>query len=127
MNNVSIIGRLTATPELRQTQSGLSVTSFSIAVNKKDTADFFDVVAWRDTADFIVRYFEKGQQIAIEGSLGTSSYENKEGKTIKRVEIIARSVSFCGTKGEQGVKPPAEKSTTINLSDYDMSDDDLPF
>lgn len=124
MNSVCIIGRLTATPELRQTQSGLSVTSFSIAVNKKDKADFFDVVAWRETAEFITKYFERGQQIAIEGSLSTSSYENKEGKQIKKVEIIARSVSFCGSKGEQNTAQ--RENPSVGYADF-SDDDELPF
>ena len=86
MNNVVLIGRLTADPEYKQTPSGVSVTSFSIAVDRnyidKDgtrQTDFINIVAWRNTADFICRYFSKGRMIAIEGSSQTRKYEDKNG------------------------------------------------
>ena len=84
LNSVVLIGRLTADPEHKQTPSGISVTSFSIAVdrnyNGKDgnrQTDFINIVAWRNTADFICRHFSKGQMIAVEGSVQTRSYEDK--------------------------------------------------
>ena len=106
LNKVIINGRLTADPEKKQTQSGISVTSFSIAVNKsKEDTDFFRVTAWRSTADFICQYFHKGDGICIDGHLATTSYE-KDGKTYKNVEIVCDAANFPvgGTKAEGASK-----------------------
>ena len=106
LNKVIINGRLTADPEKKQTQSGISVTSFSIAVNKnKEETDFFRVTAWRSTADFICQYFRKGDGICIDGHLATTSYE-KDGKTYKNVEIVCDAANFPvgGTKAEGASK-----------------------
>lgn len=101
MNRVCLMGRLTRDPELRQTQNGVSVTSFSIAVNRKydkETADFIDVVAWRQTAEFVTRYFGKGDMIAVEGVIQTRTYEDRQGNNRKAVEVVADQVYFCGSK-----------------------------
>lgn len=100
MNKATLIGRLAADPELRQTGSGIAVTSFTIAVDRpysKGTdrqTDWIDVVAWRSTAEFICKYFRKGSPIVIEGSIQTRLWEDKAGQKRKSVEIVAESVEF---------------------------------
>ena len=131
MNIVAIMGRLTADPELRTTQSGTSVTSFTVAVDrefKKDETDFLNVVAWRQTADFITRYFRKGKMIAIVGSIQTRVYEDKNGNKRTATEIIAEKASFCGDKNEGG-KDTAETQKTDLSAVFDDADDgiELPF
>ena len=103
------MGRLVADPELRTTPNGISVTSFCVAVDRsfvkageERKADFINVVAWRQTADFVTRYFHKGSMIAVQGSIQTRSYEDKNGNKRTAVEIVADNVSFCGSKSEQG-------------------------
>lgn len=109
VNVVVIMGRLVADPELRTTQSGVSLTRFTVAVDRdyvsKDQerqCDFIDVIAWRRTAEFVCKYFHKGSMIAITGSLQTGSYEDKNGVRRKSVEVSADSVSFTGSKSESG-------------------------
>lgn len=108
LNTAIIMGRLTADPELRTTQSGISVTSFTVAVDRayksgdERQTDFINVVAWRGTADFVSRYFSKGQMIAVQGSIQTRNYEDKNGNKRTAVEIVADNVSFCGSKNEGG-------------------------
>ena len=91
LNCAIIMGRLTADPELKTTQSGISVTSFSVAVDRNYTpkgqerqTDFINVVAWRQTAEFVTRYFHKGSMIAIEGSIQTRKYQDRNGQDLKR-------------------------------------------
>ncbi len=105
LNIVALMGRLTHTPELKTTQNGTSVCSFSIAVDRAYTpkceerkADFIDIVAWRQTAEFICEYFQKGSMIAIDGSIQTRSYQDKQGRNRTKVEVLANNVSFCGPK-----------------------------
>ena len=107
LNCVTMIGRLVADPELRNTPSGTAVTSFTIAVDRdfvkageERQADFIDIVAWQQKAEFITRYFRKGSFIAIQGSLQTRTYEDKNGNKRKAYEIIADKVSFCGSKSD---------------------------
>ena len=105
LNKIIIMGRLTRDPELRRTGSGTAVTSFSLAVDRdfksqsgeKET-DFIDVVAWRSTAEFVSKYFRKGQMIAVQGSIQTRSYEDKQGNKRKAVEISADNVYFADSK-----------------------------
>lgn len=148
INVVVLMGRLTADPELKQTANGTAVASFSIAVDRgfanKQTgerqADFINIVAWRQTAEFICKYFRKGSMIAVEGSLQSRSYEDKEGKKRTVYEVVANNVSFTGSKAETGtgaVAPaiPFEAPTTAFSSgsqgDFEVvseqEDDDLPF
>lgn len=140
LNCAIIMGRLTADPELRTTASGLSVTSFSVAVDRRFTrsgeekqTDFINVVAWRQQAEFVTKYFQKGSMIAIQGSIQTRSYEDKNGNKRQAVEIVADNVSFCGSKAEGGttggrVGAPAAYQ---NAGSEDFSElageDDLPF
>ncbi len=146
LNNVVLMGRLVADPELRTTGSNISVTSFAIAVDRsfvrageERQADFIDIVAWRQTAEFVTRYFRKGSMIAIQGSIQTRMYEDKNGNKRKAVEVVASQVSFCGSKGESGnngggyipkqdVEPAPSYSTSEN-NDFETiePDDELPF
>ncbi len=141
LNNAVIMGRLVADPELRVTTgSGISVTSITVAVDRRFTkqgeekqADFIDVIAWRQTAEFICKYFRKGSMIAIQGYIQTRNYEDKNGNKRKAVEIVADNVSFCGGKNENST-PSASPTPSMNISaddDFDYQDipddDDLPF
>ena len=127
VNCAVIMGRLVADPELRTTGSGISVTSFTVAVDRRFNrqgeerqADFIDVIAWRQTAEFICKYFRKGSMIAIQGYIQTRMYEDKNGNKRKAVELVADNVSFCGTKAETD-KP------SVDVGYVDIPDDDLPF
>lgn len=139
INMVALMGRLTFEPEVRTTPSGVSVMHFQVACDRKyhksgqdRQADFIDCVAWRQTAEFIGRYFHKGSMIAVEGTLQTSSYTDKNGNQRKQVEVLANNVSFCGSKTNNN--SAAGSQTEPNNSDTDNSDfdeipddDDLPF
>lgn len=114
MNKVLMVGRLTADPELKQTTSGIEVTRFSLAVNMAtNKTDFFNVVAWRQTATFITRYFHKGDGICIDGHLESRTYE-KDGVKHTVYEVICDNAGFAegrvSTEGGQtssfGGKPP---------------------
>ncbi len=106
INCVVIMGRLTADPELCTTGTGLSVTSFSVAVDRnyksgdERQTDFINCVAWRGTADFVTRYFKKGDMIAIQGSIQTRNYEDKNGNKRTAYDVVCDNVSFCGSKRE---------------------------
>ena len=99
------MGRLVADPELKTTASGISVTSFRIAVDRsyvksgeERKADFFDIVCWRQTAEFVCRYFGKGSLIAVEGQLQSRTYQAKDGTNRYVVEVVADNVSFTGER-----------------------------
>ena len=109
LNIAAIMGRLTADPELRTTASGVSVTSFTLAVDRsyaprgeERQTDFINVVAWRSTAEFICKYFTKGQMMAVTGSIQTRNYEDRQGNRRTAVEIVANDVSFTGSERETG-------------------------
>lgn len=108
MNSVSLIGRLVADPELRTTQSGVSYVNFRIAVDRRvrsgeeRQADFITIVAWRQTAEFIGKYFAKGQRIAINGSIRTGSFTDRDGNKRYTTEVWADNVEFCESKGNGG-------------------------
>lgn len=117
MNKVIIMGRLTADPELRKTQSGISSCRFTVAVNRpykndKDEyeTDFITCVAWRQTADFVTKYFTKGQMIAIDGELRTGSYQDKQHSDVKHftTDVYVSNVEFCGDKKKNGNTPPPD-------------------
>ncbi|MDO5448428.1 MAG: single-stranded DNA-binding protein [Clostridia bacterium] len=146
LNCAVIMGRLTADPELRTTTSGISVTSFSVAVDRsyvrpgeERQTDFINVVAWRQTAEFVTRYFHKGSMIAVQGSIQTRNYEDKSGAKRTAVEIVADNVSFCGSKNETGTGSfqaaapaadmPAPSFSTASATDFQAADmeDELPF
>ncbi len=143
INCAIIMGRLTADPELKTTPSGVSVTSFCVAVDRKYAkqgeerqTDFIYVVAWRQTADFVTRYFRKGSMIAVQGSIQTRSYEDKTGAKRTAVEIVADSVSFCGSKNDSnesfetqaGNYTQNKQNGGFSANSEEFEDDDmLPF
>ncbi len=146
LNNVVLMGRLTADPELRQTASGIEVTSFSIAIDRgfvrqgeERQTDFINCVAWRQTAKFISSYFHKGSMIAVTGSIQTRNYEDKQGNKRVATEVVVANASFCGSKSETGTQSaprdtstysaPAASFSTAAASDFEelQGDDDLPF
>lgn len=103
MNDVSLIGRFTADPELRKTPEGISVTTFTLAVDRsyvkageERQADFIDLVVWRGQAEFICKHFGKGDAVGISGSIQTRHFEDKEGRKRKAVEVLVNNVSFAG-------------------------------
>lgn len=105
LNRVILMGRITADPELKTTNTGVSVTSFSIAVDRnyvkqgeERKADFFNIVCWRSTAEFVCRYFGKGSLIAIEGQLQSRQFQAKDGSNRYVVEVVANNVSFTGER-----------------------------
>lgn len=132
MNKVNLIGRLTHDPELRQTQSGTSVCSFGLAVNRNYTnaqgereTDFINITVWRNTAENCVRYLTKGSKVAVCGSLQSRNYEDKEGKKRTVLEVVGDEVEFLSDKSEkQGESTPTPKSAKANLQPVD---DELPF
>lgn len=144
MNNICLLGRLTADPELRHTPSQVAVTSFTVAVDRSYTpkgqerqADFIPVVAWRQTAEFVCRYFRKGQRIALTGSLQTRSYTDKEGNKRTAYEVVAEHVFFAESKngGTAPVSPTVDYSDRAPQSappaaeDFEVipDEDSLPF
>ena len=105
LNVVAIMGRLVADPELRTTPNGISVASFRIACDRnfarqgeQRQTDFFDVVAWRQQAEFVCKYFQKGSLIAIEGNLQSRQYQDNNGNNRTAIEIVANNISFAGPK-----------------------------
>ena len=134
MNKVIEMGRFTEDPELKKTTSGLSVCSFTIAVNRpgSDKTDFLDCVAWRNTAEFVCKWFEKGAPIIVEGSLQTRTYEDKTGQKRKKVEIVVDNVFFIPrAKASKDEHEPAavehENSPTENATYFEeVDDEDLP-
>lgn len=145
LNMVALMGRLTYEPELKTTPSGVSVIRFQVACDRsyqsqgqERQADFIDCVAWRQRAEFISRYFHKGSMIAIEGSIQTQNYTDKNGNNRKSVEVVANNVSFCGSKADSGTSAapsqefsqPAPSYSSAGTSDFEEivdDDDDLPF
>jgi single-strand DNA-binding protein len=134
LNKVIEMGRLTAIPELRTTQSGISVTSFTIAVDKAynkendhPEANFFDVVAWRNTAEFVTKYFTKGSRIIVEGELQTRNWQDKEGKNHKATEIIASNVSFVDKKAETTEHVEQNYADSNENKADTVDDENLPF
>lgn len=145
LNRIVLLGRLTADPETKQTPNGVSVATFTIAVDRSFTAkgqekqtDFIPVVAWRATADFIGKYFQKGSLIAIDGSLQTRKFTDKQGNNRTAFEVIVDQVSFAGSKQEGGQAAPQQRpvaqqpqrsnSFDVDFGDFDEIDGEgLPF
>lgn len=140
LNVVAIMGRLAADPQMRQTQSGKSVASFRVAVdrgrkdaNGQNQTDWLDVVAWDKTADFVSRYFPKGSMVAVTGRLQSRNYQDKNGNNRTAIEIVANQVSFCGEKKQEKSFQPANENA-LNFAQGGNDDfapvedaDDLPF
>ena len=151
MNSICLIGRLTKDPERRTTQSGVTVVSFAVACDrdyKQDgeyQTDFFNVTAWRQTGEFVDRYFTKGKLIGITGRLEQTSWQDRDGNTRRSVQINATSVCFAGSKsdseqprpaggyaGQPATAAPAPRTMPQPVSDYPPDDyldgdSDLPF
>lgn len=149
LNVIAVMGRMVADPELKKTPNGISTCTFSIACERsyvkagaERETDFFDVVVWRNTAEFVCKYFHKGQLIALDGSMHTRSYEDKEGKKRKVYEIVANNVHFAepktsGTGAASGAPAayaprPAEAAPAYSsgtADDFAVIDDseDMPF
>lgn len=137
-NVVILTGRLTADPELKTTPNGISVTTFSIAVSRRykageaTQADFINIVAWRQTAEFITKYFTKGSMIGIEGSIQTRRYTDKDGKNRTVFEVVASNAQFVESKRD-GAADNQASGTFSNAGENDFTaiaddtDEDLPF
>lgn len=135
MNIVGLIGRITYPLEMKVTPSGVSVLRFQIAVDRNYTpkgeerkADFIDCVAWRGTAEFIGKYFKKGDLIAIDGSIQTENYTDKNGNKRKSVDVVVNNASFCGAKSAES-ESTATPSLDVSTNDFEeiIDDDDVPF
>ena len=135
LNSVIIMGRICNDLELRTTTNGLSVVKFTVAVDRnyksgeERKTDFINCVAWRSTADFVSRFFKKGQMIAVQGSLEVSNYEDKNGNKRTDYVVVADNVSFCGSKNET---PTENANINIEPDDADGftvidNDEGLPF
>lgn len=132
MNSIIIIGRLVKAPDLRYTQTGTAVAGMTVAVDRKwkdgeeRKADFFPVVVWSKPAENAAQYLDKGSKVAIQGRLETSNYQDKEGRTIYKTEIIAENVQYLDAKKEktQSLESVAE---SFGASVVDFKDTDIPF
>ena len=137
MNNIILIGRLTAVPELKYTQNGTAYTRFSIAVDRpvkqgeEKQADFFNIVAWNKTAEFVCKYFGKGQRIALTGSVRTGSYTDRNGNKHYTFDVWANNVEFCESKSNSApvqTAQPTSQPTAYTGEFVDLpNQDDLPF
>ena len=131
LNKVILMGRLVAEPDVRSTPSGVSVTTFSLAVDRgyakpgeEKQVDFIQIVCWRSTADFVGKYFSKGQLVAVEGAIRTRNYTDQSGTKRYITEVVANEVFFAEGKKQQ--QQPTE-SGAMNPLDVQYSDSDLPF
>ena len=144
LNVVVLSGRLTADPELKTTTSGISVCSFSIAVERRyksgeeRQSDFINIVTWRSSAEFVSKYFKKGQMIAIRGSIQTRRYQDKDGNNRNAFEVVADEVQFADFARREGDAAPTASAPAATPASYsnagagdftsiDEVDEDLPF
>lgn len=142
LNKAILVGRLTKDPEIRSTASGISVCSFTVAINRRFVkqgeerqADFINCVAFRHTADFISRYFVKGSMISIDGSIQTRTWDDNEGKRHWVTEVIVNDAGFIGSKSDNPAQGGssyqsdnvAEAPDLPNEFGPETTDDDLPF
>ena len=143
MNKVFIVGNLTRDPEMRTTNSGIAVCSFTVAVNKRlsadakhPEADYFRVTAWRGLGENCAKFLAKGRKVAVTGSVSVSTYQAKDGSTKATLEVTADDVEFLSPKGEASESAPAkQKHKEIELPPSDVNgfvqvdddDDSLPF
>lgn len=139
VNDVRLAGRVVNDPELKTTQSGVSVTSFRIAINRprkegqEDKADFVTVIAWRQRAEFVSRYFRKGMAIYVEGQLQSRSWEDQQGNKRSALEVVADDIKFIDSKNDNanggnngGYVPGSYAQTSENFEEIG-DDEDLPF
>ena len=138
LNKIILMGRLTRDPELRHTQSGVAVASFTLAVDRdfkdKETGekatDFIDCVAWRGTGELVAKYFTKGRMAVVVGQLQIRDWTDKEGNKRRAAEVVADNVYFGDSKKEAGGNAPAYSAPAGNNQFADMNDDyedDLPY
>lgn len=149
LNTVVLMGRLTADPELRHTSNDIAVTSFTLAVDRsyvrsgsERVTDFINVVAWRNTAEFVSKYFNKGQLVAVQGSIQTRTYQDKDGNKRYAVEVVADNVYFAEPKrdySQSSQRVPENNSSFESQAPSSFEngsvddfkeipiDDDLPF
>lgn len=150
LNKVVLVGRLTADPELKQTQSGIAVTTFTLAVNRRyqpknedgspaqQQADFINCVAWRQAAEFLCRYFRKGSSVCITGAIQTRSWTDQNNQKRYATDVVADEVMFVDSKSESGAAPVAENTPrgsavppaidVVTAPSFEpMKDEDLPF
>ncbi|MBR4304808.1 MAG: single-stranded DNA-binding protein [Clostridia bacterium] len=141
LNKAILMGRLTADPELRKTSGDVSVTTFTLAVNRSFTrqgeqaqTDFIDIVAWRNTAEFAAKWFQKGMQVAVSGKIQTRTWEDKQGNKRKSVEVVADEVFFADSKRGDAPARDSMMGEPFDLgrapaSAFPMPEDDsdLPF
>ena len=139
VNNITLMGRLTRDPELRHTQNQTSVASFTLAVDRgftpKDGGDrqvyFIDCVAWRGTADFVSKYFSKGQMAAVVGRLQLRDWTDKDGNKRRSAEVVAENIYFTGSKADADKDKSKSGSATVSDStafdEMDIDEDELPF
>ena len=140
MNKVILMGRFTRDPELRQTQSGIAVCSFSIAVNRRfakegqQSVDFINCTAWRQQAEFICKYFQKGAMIAVVGSIQSKSWDDDNGKKQYSTDVSVDEVYFTGSKADgttiaqtQTVSSDFGDMESMGFKEFDGNDGDLPF
>ena len=135
LNSITLIGRLTKEPDFRTTQNGTNVVSFTLAVDRdyqsggsEKQTDFVECVAWRNTAEFVSKYFHKGQMMALRGSLQSRKWEDKNDNSRVSWEVMADSVYFCGDKKSDGAAQ-AKKGVSVfeDLDDEESGDGELPF
>lgn len=136
MNNVTLLGRVSSDIDLNKTQSGISVCSFNVAINNgKDSngnerpADFIPCKAWRQTAEFISRYFSKGKMIALTGKFKTDKYQHRQYSdlTIYSSYVLVDNVEFCGDKSDAQSMANKAKQSGIQTESLDDFNDDMPF
>lgn len=146
MNKAILVGNLTRAPEQRTTSSGIAVTSFTVAVNRRyktqdgqQQTDFINCVAWRSTAEFVGKYFTKGMKIGVVGSIQTRTYDDRDGVRRYVTEVVVDEAEFVGSKAQNpGVQKPTEQESRTaddlfaeDLEDFQLLDDselsDLPF
>ena len=137
MNHIALMGRLTRDPELRHTQSGTAVASFTLAVDRdfksKDTSekitDFIDIVAWRNTAEFVSKYFSKGRQAVVEGRLQLRDWTDRDGNKRRSAEVLAENVYFADSKWDSETPPKMDVDDIPGAQFEEIDDDDgkLPF
>lgn len=135
INNVVLVGRLTAKPELRQTQTGKGVTSFTLACDRQygrnKEADFISCVAWDKTAEVIVNYTDKGRLIAVDGRIQTRNYKDRDGKTVYVTEVVVNQVQLLSGREQTEQRPVEAPQTTAqpfeSNDSVEITADDLPF
>ena len=130
MNKLTIIGNLVRDPELRTTATGLSVCSFTVAVNRRNKnnqqqeADFFRVTAWRERGEICAKYLAKGRKVCVIGPVSVSTYQNNKGETVAQMEVVADEVEFLSSAEK---KPEPVKDEQTGYEQVQMPDGDLPF